>query len=419
MTRLPLAGLLAAVLAAVLAPAPAAAQVEEGTTNDCQSVEGIAGSVPYRTATLALQGNAQLYGAAAIIDEQILHYLGLPVPEDVPPDEGSMAFSYRINQMYGVLDVPTIEQNGACPREYKYSERPVDMATTSFGLGYQWRNGFGLFYGGSVSYSWLAADNAALRGMQSWAASIASVYPALVAPLFVTDDPQDGLVTFSIDYIGGVTYNFGLVTAALGYVGSQGVYARLGGADLGGFISSVINGDEGLATLDLSLGPYDLGYLKPAIRAQRRALFAPGRMRADGKTESGVEGDAWSTAGLDLRDISAYVDVGFTWMFEPEMMWSNASLALHNEGFHTFHSDPHGNAEGVGYLVRGGVLNRPEMRYYGLADNVLFSVVAEMRYFLDGMSVVLAMSWNDPRRLDLFPFAQNHFAIDYALEGAF
>lgn len=409
--------LVAAILA--LTPALALAQIEEGTTNDCVSVEGIAGSVPYRIAALALQGNSQLYGATAIIDEQVLHYLGAPVPEETPNQENAVAFSYRINQMYGVLDVPTVEQNGSCPRDYKYSERPLDMASSSFGYGYQWRNGFGLFYGASVSYSWLAADNAALRGMLSWSGSIYSMYPAIAAPFFVSDEPQKGLVFFSTDYIAGFSYNFGLATAALGYVGSQGIYARLGGADVGGFISSVINGDEGLATLDLSLGPFDLGPVTPAFRAQRRALIAPGRMTDTGKTASGVEGDAWSNATLELRDVGGYLDAGFTWMFEPEMMWSAGTLALHSPGFHQIHDDPHRTNIDVGYLIRGGALNRPEMRYYGLADKVLFSLVVEVRYMLDGLAIVLAGAWNDPRRLDLFPFAQNHFAIDYAVEATF
>ncbi|MCB9554062.1 MAG: hypothetical protein H6705_19670, partial [Myxococcales bacterium] len=157
MRRLTPRTLALAGLAALAALTGAAHAQEKPAGNDCQNVEGLAGSLPYRTATLALKGNAQTYGAAATVDEQVLGRLSKPIDENAR--EGRIATTFRITQMYGVLDVPTEEQSSGCPRELKYSLRPLDMATTSFGLGYQHPSGFGLFYGASVSYSWLAADN--------------------------------------------------------------------------------------------------------------------------------------------------------------------------------------------------------------------------------------------------------------------
>ncbi|MCB9541635.1 MAG: hypothetical protein H6703_04200 [Myxococcales bacterium] len=423
MRRLTPRTLALAGLAALAALTGAAHAQEKPAGNDCQNVEGLAGSLPYRTATLALKGNAQTYGAAATVDEQVLGRLSKPIDENAR--EGRIATTFRITQMYGVLDVPTEEQSSGCPRELKYSLRPLDMATTSFGLGYQHPSGFGLFYGASVSYSWLAADNAALRGMLSWSASVYSGFAAALAPLLIDTGGQQGLVTFNTDYIVGGSYNFGLVTAALGYVGTQGLYARLGGADVGAFLSSVINGSDGIAALDLGLGPFDLGFGSPALRAQRRALIAPGVTTADEDdkviTDAGGEGGAWSTANVALLDISQYVDVEFTWMFEPEMMWSSAFAAVHTADFNLIRYDQKPTiGDTMGFVLRGGALNRPTMRYYGIDGGVLFSIIGELRGRIAGdLGVVFAVSYNDPRRLDLFPFAENHLAIDYAVEALF
>lgn len=425
---------LAAATLATLATSPALA-AEKPAGNDCQNVEGIAGSLPYRTATLALKGNAQTYGAAATVDEQVLGPLSRPMPEG--STEGLSVASFRITQMYGVLDVPTIEQSSGCPRELKYSLRPLDMASTALGIGYQHSSGFGLFYGASVSYSFLAADNAALRGMLSWSASTYSGVAVALAPILIDTGGQDGLVTFNTDYILGGSYNFGLVTAALGYVGTQGLYARLGGADLGAFVSSVINGSDGIAAIDLGVGPFDFDFGDPYLHAQRRALIAPGITDDKAITNDGGEGGAWSTAHVALYDIGAYFDAEFTWMFEPEMMWAGAFAGVHSADFNKlrFHgtggddakTEGSGNASGntsgrsetVGFVLRAGALNRPTMRYYGIDGGLLLSVVGEARMAMSqGLSIVFAMAYNDPRRLDLFPFAENHFSIDYALEFA-
>lgn len=414
---------LAPTLLALAGLAGVAHAQDEPAGNDCQNVEGIAGSLPYRTATLALKGNAQTYGAAATIDEQVLGRLSAPIDEGAR--DGRVAATFRITQMYGVLDVPTEEQSSGCPRELKYSLRPLDMATTSFGLGYQHPSGFGVFYGASVSYSWLAADNAALRGMLSWSASTYSGIAAALAPLLIDTGGQQGLVTFNTDYIIGGSYNFGLLTAALGYVGTQGLYARLGGADAGAFLSSVINGSDGIAAIDLGIGPFDLGFGAPYLHAQRRALIAPGVTTAeeDDKviTDAGGEGGAWSTVNVGVQDISRYVDLEFTWMFEPEMMWASAFAAVHTADFNRIRHDLVEAPEGaMGFTLRGGALNRPTMRYYGVEGGLLFSVVGELRGRLVGeFGLVFAVSYNDPRRLDLFPFAENHFAIDYAFESVF
>lgn len=413
------------LLGLVLLAAPASVVAQEKPAgNDCQNVEGIAGSLPYRMARLVLQGNAQTYGAAAVADDQILSRMQEPLPPDA--QEGAGIVSYKITQLYGTIDVPTIEQSSGCPRELMYSLRPLDVATTSFGFGYLHPSNFGLFYTASVSYSFLAADNAALRGMTSWSGSIYSTMVVLGAPFLMGARRDSGLVSFNADYVVGGSYNFGRlfgigpsVTASLGYVGTQGVYARLGSHDIRAALSAVVNPASGIQALDLPLGPFELAFGKPYLRLQRRALIAPGITNDKARTTTGSEGGAWSTAHMALFDVGSIFDLEAQWMFEPRMMPASLFGAVHSTGFNDLLLSGRRDIEASGLGLRVGVLNRPTMRYYGVDGGYLFSVNAEARMAVGGINVVLGITYNDPRRLELFPFAENHLAVDYAVEGTF
>lgn len=405
----------------LLIAAPAAAQ-EKPAGNDCQNVNPLAGSLQYRLAALALRGNAQTYGAVALADDALLTPLGAMKPEEdedgrrSDDGDGGMVVALSMNQTYGVLDIPTVEQNTGCPRELLYSYRPLDMAGVSFGLGY--RSGdWGLFYSTSVTYSFLTADNAVLRGMFGASASIYSMYIVLAAPFLDFAEKEAGVVSFNADYVIGGMYDLGLVTAALGYVGSQGLYARLGGADIGGFISGLFDADEGLMVLDLELGPYDIGPVSPMVYGNRRAIVAPGLTDAEGRTGRGrQDAGAWSVAGTELRDISSMFDLRFTWMFEPEMRFSEILGAIHSPTYHR-PEDTSGDFP-INYRAFAGVVGLPTMRYYGIEGGAVFSGGVEMRVGGD-IGLGMRLVYNDPSRLTLFPYSAGHFAFDYGLGGAF
>ncbi len=413
---------LAAVVALTLSAAPALSQ-EPPAGNDCQNVNPIAGSLEYRLAALALRGNAQTYGAAALTDRGLLSPMSrLEISEETRgDDEGSMVLAFSMNQTFGVLDVPTVEQNSGCPRELKYSTRPLDMAGMSFGFGYR-QDDWGLFYAGSVTYSFLAADNGPLRGMIAGSAAIGASYVVLLGPLIDSANREAGVVSFNADYVVGAFYDFGPVAAALGFVGSQGLYARLGGVDIGGFVSGVFDADTGVATLDLELGPYDLGPISPRIWGTRKAIVAPGVTDAQGLTGRGTtEAAAWSVAGVELQDISGMLDLRFAWMFEPEMRYSEAIATVHSARYNAPIVDGKGLLDTdfpVDFALFGGVVGLPQMRYYGLEGGAVFSAGGEVR--VGGRAgIVLRAVYNDPARLTLFPYSVGHFAIDYGLGGAF
>ena len=397
---------------------PAAWAQEKPAGNDCQNVDPIAGSLQYRLAALALRGNAQTYGAAALTDDALLSPLSVleTTEEARADDEGEVVIAFGLKQTFGVLDVPTVEQSSGCPRELKYSTRPLDMAGMSFGIGYR-QNDWGLFYAGSVTYSFLAADNNALRGMIAGSAAIGAAYIVLLGPLIDSANREAGVVSFNADYVAGLFYDFGPVAAALGYVGSQGLYARLGGVDIGGFVSGVFDADAGIAALDLDLGPYDLGVVSPRIWATRQAVVAPGVTDAEGRTGRGAtDAAAWSVAGLELQDIYDLVDVRFSWMFEPEMRYAQIIGTLHTSTYNA-RSGFEGDFP-IDAALFGGVVGLPEMRYYGLAGGAVFSLGAEMR--VGGRTgLVMRMVYNDPARLNLFPYGVGHFAFDYGIGGDF
>lgn len=409
----------AAVVAVALLGASAHAQ-EKPAGNDCQNVNPIAGSLEYRLAALALRGNAQTYGAVTIADDQILSPMGrLETDEDKGrgDDEGSVVLAVGMNQTFGVLDIPTVEQSSGCPRELKYSLRPLDMAGVSFGFGYR-KDDWGLFYTNSVTYSFLAADNAPLRGMISASAAMGASYLVALAPLIDSANREAGVVSFNADYVIGGMYDFGPVIGALGYVGSQGLYARLGGVDVGGFVSGIFSAESGITTLDLELGPYDLGFASPKVYGSRRAIVAPGITDAEGKTGRGrQDAGAWSVAGAELRDIAGNIDLRFTWMFEPEMRFSEAIGTLHSAGYHDVGVDVDLKDFPVGYALFGGALGRPQMRYYGVEGGVLLTAGGEIRVG-GAQGIIMRLVYNDPHRMTLFPYAEGHWAFDYGFGGS-
>lgn len=405
-----------AVAALALGSAPAAAQ-EKPAGNDCQNVEPIAGSLQYRLAALALRGNAQTYGAAAVADDGLVSPLTRRRPEGDEDGDGLTAMVLGMNQTYGVLDVPTVEQNSGCPRALKYSYRPLDVAGVSFGLGY--RSGdWGVFYASSVTYSFLAADNVPLRAMIGAASAIGSAYLVAAAPFIEFADREAGVVSFDADYVIGGMYDLGYVTAALGYMGSQGLYARLGGVDIGGFVSGVFNGEDGVAAIDLSFGPYDLGFGDPIIYGSRQAIIAPGITDAEGRTGRGAEAGAWSVAGAELRDIGGRFDVRATWMFEPEMTLNEVIAGWHTAGFHVPGEGLMGEDIPLDVRIFGGVLGRPTMRYYGVEGGVLGTGGVELRIG-GAYGPQMRLVYNDPARLTLFPYAEGHVAFDYGIGGGF
>ena len=218
--------------------------------------------------------------------------------------------------------------------------------------------------------------------------------------------------------VGGLLDLTGL-HARVGWVGSQGVYADVE-ADVPVFASAVID-EPSLSNL-LSGGVRRLKTKGGATSAfLRNKPFRPMPGLASGGTgfvDDPTGGLDFTTAHLGQADIGGTFDIDLAVAIRPTTTLHEGQVGVHSAGFYE------GEGEGFSWLVRGGVVQLPDLWFYGVQGGMRPTFRAEAGIAAgDGGSAAGAIRYlvmmNDPEQLLLFPYAYNAVTMGVTASGTF
>ena len=404
-------------------PAGAANYGTDGDWRDCQNHSSIAGTAGFENARTANETNALAYGATTYLQETIWPQLREAAKEADGDWHG--AGGYRFRTTAGAASVPTLELGypyAGCPDELRISNRPLDLGAINFGVAAT--NGtVGLFYTSSITYGYTPSNDPRERFLLGMTGFTYGTMGALLAPLAGSDQAfGEGASAVYTDFVLGGLFDVTGVHGRLGYVGSRGLFADIE-ADIPVFASAVID-EPSLSNL-LSGGLRRLNTGTPAGKTSlfvRNKPFRPLPKLSSGGTglvDDATGGLDFTTGHLGQADIGDHVDIQVAYALRPTPQIHEAQVAVHSDGF------TDGRDNGASFLLRGGVVQLPDLWFYGVQGGLrpTFRAEAGIAFAEDGSasagSVRYLVMMNDPEQLLLFPYAVNAVTMGITAGGSF
>lgn len=404
----------------------------DGVSN-CQSNAPIAGTAGYRNASAAITTNATTYGAAQWAERNLFPM----VHRRDRPQKATGAGAMETNLVFTATRVPSVESGypfGDCPYDYRVTMRALDLGASNFGFAVK-KGRVGLFYAGSLTWSSSAFANNAARGMMTGSYLIWGGVGAAAAPALGGWDYEQGVSTISPDWILGATVDASYLFAEAGYVGSTGFYGHVQEGTVGFFGSALVQkGVDGLPffktgadRVESKAGLSSVYARKLPLQAMPRYGDGSGAPQRDGDTE--VE-DSLQTAHIEQLNLGGVADVLVAGAWKPTPGLFEAQVGLHSKGYHEARKAQADEEEEAGllgqarpgFMVRGGVVNLPDLWYYGVEGGIYGTARLELtQAFGDStpMYVQMRLLWNDPEMLALYPFAYNGVWASYRFWAAF
>ena len=126
----------------------------------------------------------------------------------------------------------------------------------------------------------------------------------------------------------------------------------------------------------------------------------------------------FTTAHLGQADIGGTFDIDLAVAIRPTTTLHEGQVGVHSAGFYE------GEGEGFSWLVRGGVVQLPDLWFYGVQGGMRPTFRAEAGIAAgDGGSAAGAIRYlvmmNDPEQLLLFPYAYNAVTMGVTASGTF
>ncbi len=405
-TRLGVTFVLGTGLALVTSPAQA-----QAISNSYGGIEAIPGTVSYNTVLRASDTNAVVFGASSIAEQVVFPALR---------NDGDWVFRLVSNTIYGGLTVPVDFMNDQ--GSVGVGTHPVDFSAVSLCGGYRFGD-LGIFYASSMTGTVLAPNTGgrAINGT-IWALDLAaaSVGGTKVEEFSDTTDINGG--NTQADFIVGAQYDFGVVQARAGYVGTTGLFTNLSQSDLRLFFTSVVEAELGnvpyLRTgIDrLPLDELGMEGAMSSLFARKVRLVAPFDLRANAtqdeiaKLRDASSYDRW-TGHLQQLSIAEHIDVLAAADFRSGVSLHELRAGWHSTGFHrVVPTDPDDEVQPEeGWGIHAGYIHLPDMYYYGLQGGAKLSFSAEAR----APAGRIRISRNDPDLLAVFPFAYDAWTLSW------
>jgi hypothetical protein len=402
----------------------------EGT--DCGLPSAIMGTSGLRNAAEAIQTNANTYSAAAFAARHLMR----------PPEDGGFVV-YDINVTYAAARVPvwqpaSLDRPDDCFAENRVAMRPLDLQAANF--GFTWRKGnFGFIYAGSATYGGVVGGDQFTRHFLTGFVGLTYMlaFSAAAAPLdLVVPGPTQfngASAGLGLDWLAGATWNGRGAHAAAAYMGSRGGYASVA-EDRFGFYAFGARTTYTGNLLQVGVDRAQLGFLGDqaadliglsSVAYQDLPFTGAGLSATPAEAEedpSLAESLARLRAGqLQQRSLFRVADLMARYRFEPQAAVSDLTLGLHTPDFH---SPRTGEVEDrVGALVQGGFVSPPASWSQGNGPGRLPSGRLELAAQGEGRSAPfearVALLYNDPDQLQLYPFARNAVSWQALIKGGF
>ena len=387
----------------------------------CGEARPIAGTAGLRNAQSALQTNANTYAASAFAARNFVS-----TPRGEADDDAWHAKTViEYNATFGAARVPVyhpaaVTDPTACIDDYRVAVRPYDLQAGNIGFSLR-RGRTSLLYATSLTYAAPSAGDQFFRILMS--GFVAPPYVLAGAGLSpVIDLMVPGTLDFGaarLDYVVGLTTGFGTVDVAAGYLGSRGGYLNI---------------------TEQTLGAYAFGALPqgrpPILEAGVDRLQPGGQASSLGMTSAAYQqlpflqdGDASPEApapllyqlrvgSLQQENLLRVLDVGARYRIEPSPAISELGVGLHTPDFHAARGDRF-QPTTIGVLARGGFVTTPAAWAEGNGPERLPSARLEGILQGDGGRGSLALLYNDPDQLQLYPFARGAFSYQFFLGAEF
>ncbi len=376
----------ALLLALILAPARA-----------CEG-DPIVGTPQYDLMFGAINTNAQVYGAAALLEDHLL-----PLTEVAP----LYVVHYTVTATPGVLALPVDCGDG------KAGMQAVDLSAGSFGAGLvtgpvTW------YLAGSSSAHTLASGQWNERAVSPFigAGFILGAPVAFYKRQFVRDD-----FSLTFDAIVGLHADLAVGQFSAAYVGSGGLYTNFAANKVGAFFGSVVRPEPGEKIKVKEALPYarggfsdlDWAYGDAVDTIGSTSLFA--RSLKQGSTP-------FSTLHLQQRKLGKFVDFNIAAAIAPEVILHEATLGV-NFGqalpeatvVSRIASDGFPEEEIAGLRADIGVVSMPAQWYFG--DDGGYRVRWNLDVNLGGYEgdsyrlFFMSIGMNNAETLAVFPYATN------------
>lgn len=380
----------------------------------------VAGSAGLENSLSALRINAQTYSATRFAEEK-LYPIWQQVRADIrgeEPDELPDRFfrvSYEYNANLGVSEVPVWYGSSECPEEYRFSTSPVDVYATNIGGVGRWGR-FGIYYSGSFTFGSIGTPRDDYRAVMSLIMyPMLGAYGAMSAPLSGEGlQVVQGSSAFTLDWVGGAMYDGRFLKARGGYVRSRGIHGSIENPQTGLFANGVIRGTKQTDLSQFAAGARDIRWGN-ARGIGRTSVFTRQIPLTDDSDSEGAP-FALRTQHFAQDSIAGQLDVDVTWATRPQAFLHEAWVAYHSPGYH----ESTGGEFDVFWLLGGGMTRMPAQFYYGLdAEPLITAKAAYLMPLNESAMLNMAVSYNDPATLVLFPFARDAVTIRLTMEGEF
>jgi len=413
----PVLALAIVVLTAWLVLGPAAAFARP---RGCEQNYPIAGTAGFANAQAARRTNVNTFSAASFA-ERIGQRQGLAPRRPAWEQRSSGFFAAEVNDTFGAARVPTYcadtlasqtdvsytDPAARFARKERVYEQPLDLYAANLAVGVGTR-GVGAFYSASVTQSVL--------GYRAWAipAQIINAYPLTFAPFVGNFQRGDGVASYAVDWIGGAYLDTRWVGAHVGYTGERGVFGTIDERTLGlfGTVSTAVAGglDREEAITYLRAGVQDLSLRRFGADRVGRAVGMTSAFLRDLPT--GVESEAGAavsrlrTVHVEQRAILDAIEVAASVRRGPDAGLFDAHLGWHSAGFYAHRGEERADAD-ARYAVRLGMVNLPPRYTLGVDGGRFLAARAQ----LQAEGVEVAVLFNDPEQLALYPFATNALSV--------
>jgi hypothetical protein len=397
-------------LASALAAAAALALPAAAHAQDCVRSELDTKSADYAVAATMAGRYMRLASAANYADRSLLKQLE---NNKADYDGGKGAFGLRWDWFFGATSAPVQITGQGCPG---LSKVPFDMYSANLGMAFQYKY-FYAYYASSVGAA--AAQDSFGRAVGATFTPITGNIYSVVAPFVGASSGSYKGIIYSFDYIAGAGFASPWLSAAVGYVGSQGAFARISQVD------TKLVGAAALRTLtkELAYVRAGLDFLRVVKSAKDDVLSIapyfrqitqapPERLidRAEGTFEEAkdLKGFAFRTLHAEAANLIKYVDAQAAYGLPPFNNLHQLALRAHTTGS-SLAGQTREQIESKRYTYGGalsiGVVRVPEQRLLNQAGKPLLSVSAEA-LFLNGHGR-LAFNLNNPEILSQYPTASN------------
>lgn len=396
---------------------------DNGDWRDCQNHSSIAGTAGFENARAANTTNALAYGATGYMGEVVLPKLkqGREAAKEAGDGGWHGGGGYRYRTTLQAAVVPTYEVSSGCPDRLRISERPLDLGSVNLGLAAS--NGtIGVFYSSSVVYGYTPSFDPRERFLFGMTGLVYAGMGAVLAPLAGGDQVfGEGASAVQTDFVVGGLIDTAGLHGRLGWVGSRGVYADLE-ADIPVFFSATIDEPSlsnllsgGLRRLDSKLGSTSIYAKNQPFRPIPQ--LAAGNGAQVGDSTGGLNFATGHFAQENLN--GGTFDVRVAYAVAPQPLLHEAQIAVHSRPG-TLEDAATG---GVDFLLRGGVVQLPDLWYYGVEGGYRPTFRAEVGIVVGddaaAGSIRYLVMMNDPEQLLLFPYAYNALTMGLTFDGNF